>query len=317
MPRDGRTWHSSLNRGHSQREVTVADVDVADTSDVNRRTLAPSARTRVRRGRADESTVKGRSPQQASDAVVKHHVPVDAAVWAELMRTRFSTSPAESALSYLQAASQCNVHIDRARFVVHLGGRTLAVQLAQMIVAQFAACVKKEIITGAGLFVNEDDLTVFGEHFKCTLVKMGSHVAILGLEGRVNLAAQYMLEQVRCSSGFDIQFKMDKELASMFELDPMAVRTATTRICDRAAEKQDAAKKEEAHQDVGNVYGQGEQKTVFLEAALPEMPPSPSFSSQSLRCAITASGLPHGSPEYIDADFTQQGFYNQSGFVNY
>lgn len=265
-----------------------------------RHNRAPSARTR--RGRPGDTMAKGgHHQQQNNDDIVKRHVPVCEAVWAELMRTRFSSSPTESALCYLQEASRCNAHIDRTCYVVHLGGRHVAVQLAQVILLRIAACTKKDIITGAALFFDEDELIELGAHFEVTFVKDDNHVAVLGLAGRVKIAAQHLMDQVRFSNGPGVQylFKMDPHLVAMFELSPMTLRTATTKICERQAAKLEMAKARlcEAVAQAENPY----------ESCVEDSNPPSEINAQSLSWMIKANGLPCGAPAMVDPGYCAAG----------
>lgn len=73
-------------------------------------------------------------------------IHVDAAVWAELMRTRTLQDRSLSAVAHLQQASGCRIHIERSRREVRLFGAADSVEIAEKILEDLVSrCVEVSV----------------------------------------------------------------------------------------------------------------------------------------------------------------------------
>lgn len=84
--------------------------------------------------------------QRQLDSLTGPRIHVEAAVWAELMRTRTLQDSSLSAVAQLQEASGVRLHIERSRREIRLFGAADGVEVAEKILEElFARCVEVSV----------------------------------------------------------------------------------------------------------------------------------------------------------------------------
>lgn len=117
-------------------------------------------------------------------------VQVTAAVWAELMRTRTNTNPAEAGVARIQQQSGCRIHIERSALEIRLFGPQDSIRIAQHLIQELhSMCVESRAKMDQSACSDVDRLQLFAQEFGVTLqVEEGGQICVLGILGAVDEA---------------------------------------------------------------------------------------------------------------------------------
>jgi hypothetical protein len=96
-------------------------------------------------------------------------VPVSAAVWAELSRTRKLLSGPEAAVARIQLESGCRIHVERTRYEVHLFGDSGSVAIAEKLLSELDQNCTEEVMKLSEIELAESDLQTIANKCDVTL----------------------------------------------------------------------------------------------------------------------------------------------------
>lgn len=114
-------------------------------------------------------------------------LPVSAAVWSELSRTRKLLSGPEAAVANIQLESGCRIHVERTRYEVHLFGDAGSVAIAEKLLSELDQKCIEEVMKLSELELAVPDLQAIANQCGVTLrfEEEEDMVQILGIRDSV------------------------------------------------------------------------------------------------------------------------------------
>jgi len=113
-------------------------------------------------------------------------LPVTAAVWAELMRTRTNPDPSLAAVACIQEKSGSRIHIERESQEIQLFGPKQATVIAQQLLHELeSVCILEAVDVECSPYPDPQRLQAFAQEFCVTVELTEKQLIVLGVKGAV------------------------------------------------------------------------------------------------------------------------------------
>jgi len=128
-------------------------------------------------------------------------IPATSALWAELMRTRTSSSIGEAAVARIQHLTGCRIHIERTVRQVQLLGPDNATAVAQQLVQKLETMCKEEVmLVDNTSTLDTQVMQAFADEFGITLQVEEGQIRIMGIAAAAAEACTQFAESLRVGS---------------------------------------------------------------------------------------------------------------------